>query len=94
MQYLLILENGVNGKMSISRTVDGFISVNLATTSAISNWHATAEEQSIPSDFSGLCVGAYDSKINVKATSTKPCARPYYIKTDSDNFNPGFFYRV
>lgn len=91
MQYLLILENGVTGKMSISRTVDGFISGSLATIIAMVNWHATAQEQTPPSDFAGLYIGAYYSKNYVKATATKPGASPYYIKTDSDNFNPGFF---
>ena len=77
--------------MSISRTVAGFISVNLATIIIIASWHAAAEEQTTPSDFAGLYVGAYYSKNDVKATATKPGASPYSIKTDSGNTNPGFF---
>ena len=77
--------------MGIGRTVNGFISINLATLITIASWHAAAEEQTKPADFAGLYVGAYYSKNDVKATGTKPGASPYYIKTDSDNFNPGFF---
>ena len=77
--------------MCVSRTVNSFISVNLVTLITIASWHAAAEEQAKTADFDGLYVGAYYSKNNVKATGTKPGASPYSIKTDSDNFNPGFF---
>jgi opacity protein-like surface antigen len=77
--------------MSIIRTVAGFISVKFATIITITSLHAVAEEQTTPSDFAGLYVGAYYSKTDVKATATKPGVSPYSIKTDSDNFNPGFF---
>ena len=77
--------------MSVSRTFNNFISVNLVTLITIASWHAAAEEQTTPSDFAGLYVGAYYSKNDVKATATKPGASPYSINTDSSNANPGFF---
>lgn len=74
---LLILIYGVPGKMGISRTVTGFVGVNLAIIIIIASWHAVAEEQTISSDFAGLYVGAYYSKSDLKANATKPGASPY-----------------
>ena len=75
--------------MSISRNATGFISTNLATIILLANVF-NCGRANCALDFAGLIVGAYYSKNGVKATATKPGASPYYIKTDSDNFNPGF----